>query len=108
MESIKLAEEMAVFTNKIVNKGRKPPKRHKVKDVELINIKEARVNINKYPSLAEYTLEKRHCVVLMAQSMEILLLNPKGTNDPRPFVVQWIIQYLVVQQLVDNTRAIRQ
>lgn len=81
-ESIKLAEEMAVFTNNIVNKATKAAKRHKVKDAELINIKEARVNINKYPSLAIYL---REASVRCANGSinGDFTLKRKGTNDPR-------------------------
>lgn len=82
LESIKLAEEMATFTNKVVINAVKAAKRHGVKDVELINIKEARIDINKYPSLAIYF---REASVHRAKGLinGDFILRPNGTDDPK-------------------------
>jgi len=82
LEGIKLAEEMATFTNKVVNKAMKAAERHGVKDVELININEARVDINKYPSLAAYF---RDASVRRADGLinSDFILKPDATDDPK-------------------------
>jgi len=81
-ESIKLAEEMATFTNKVVINAVKAAKRHGVKDVELINIKEARIDINKYPSLAIYF---REASVRRAKGLinGDFILRPNATDDSK-------------------------
>lgn len=80
--SIKLAEEMSAFTNEIVDKAARAAKRHGIKYVELINIKEARVNINKYPALKAYSREAsaRRGSGLINRDF---FIKPNDTDDPK-------------------------